>query len=319
MSGSRSARPPTTPKARSSRTSRCRARRTTPSAPNFLLVRARRPVSAATSQDFNVNDAVRFIFATARRTSACRACRASEQHPAGYSNVPRTTASTTTRRRATPGRSTRPTSRSAAGTAPAQRRLADRSPRQRRHQRQPPERDQPELGLAERGRHRIGTVRLLRSGQQRAVVYQSRASSRRATSSRTSTASSCRTTWNVNNRLTINAGIRTESENVPGLLARSPACRPIRSSSGGGTRSRRASGFAYDLKGDGQIEALWLVGHVLRHLQAEPAARLVRRRQVDLVLLHARHAELRVAARLAAARRLPGHVPRQRRLPRSHR
>src|SRR5207253_661137 len=53
-----------------------------------------------------------------------------------------------------------------------------------------------------------------------------------------------------------------------------------------------------------------------RHLQAEHAARLVRRREMDLVLLHARYAEFRDAqgfTELPAD--VPGDLPRERRLP----
>ncbi len=50
-------------------------------------------------------------------------------------------------------------------------------------------------------------------------------------------------------------------------------------------------------------EALRLVGHLLRHLQARVAARLVRRRQVARVLLHARHGRLADAGRQRRAAR----------------
>ena len=54
-----------------------------------------------------------------------------------------------------------------------------------------------------------------------------------------------------------------------------------------------------------QDEAVRQLGHLLRHLQAGAAAGLVRRPEVARVLLHARHAELRVAR----SRRLPAGVP----------
>ena len=85
--------------------------------------------------------------------------------------------------------------------------------------------------------------------------------------------------------------------------ANAEAFRPTRSSSTGRDKTAPRLGFAYDLKGDGKIEALRLVGHLLRHLQAEHAARLVRRRQVDVLLLHARHAGLTSRCGTRRARR----------------
>jgi hypothetical protein len=57
--------------------------------------------------------------------------------------------------------------------------------------------------------------------------------------------------WNVNNRLTINAGLRTENENVPAYTnAEGVAANPIKFNFADKTAPRL--GFAYDLKGDGR-------------------------------------------------------------------
>ena len=91
--------------------------------------------------------------------------------------------------------------------------------------------------------------------------------------------------WTINNKLTINAGVRTERETRPVLRARS------------GRGRRDAAGFRPRVRLPGQagaarrlrlrhqrrrpLEGVRLVGHLLRHLQARAAARVVRRRQVD--------------------------------------
>jgi len=57
-------------------------------------------------------------------------------------------------------------------------------------------------------------------------------------------------TWNLSNRLTINAGVRTEKENVPTYSADTTvAANPI--AFGYGDKFAPRLGFAYDLKGDG--------------------------------------------------------------------
>jgi hypothetical protein len=58
-------------------------------------------------------------------------------------------------------------------------------------------------------------------------------------------------TWNLNNRLTVNLGVRTESENVPayGQGADVPP-NPIKF--GWSDKTAPRAGFAYDLKGDGR-------------------------------------------------------------------
>jgi hypothetical protein len=58
-------------------------------------------------------------------------------------------------------------------------------------------------------------------------------------------------TWNASNKLTINAGIRTESENVPSYTtAAGVSANPIKFGFADKTAPRL--GFAYDLKGDGR-------------------------------------------------------------------
>jgi hypothetical protein len=59
--------------------------------------------------------------------------------------------------------------------------------------------------------------------------------------------------WQVNNKLTINAGIRTENENVPAFVNDSTnllGANPI--DFGYGDKVAPRAGFAYDLKGDGR-------------------------------------------------------------------
>jgi hypothetical protein len=58
-------------------------------------------------------------------------------------------------------------------------------------------------------------------------------------------------TWSVSNRLTINLGIRTESENVPAYASGTDVPpNPIKF--GWGDKTAPRVGFAYDLKGDGR-------------------------------------------------------------------
>ena len=57
-----------------------------------------------------------------------------------------------------------------------------------------------------------------------------------------------------------------------------------------------------------QEQGLRQLGHLLRHPQARAGSDLVRRGQVDLPLLHARHAELGHPRRLGLPADLPGHA-----------
>ena len=148
------------------------------------------------------------------------------------------------------------------------------------------------------------------------VDPRSRASSPRATSASTNIGLFVQDAWTINNKLTVNAGVRTERERVPTYTAGAdiPGVRHR-------VRLRRQAGAARRLRlrhqGRRQQEGVRFVGHVLRHLQARTAARLVRRRQVARVLLHARHLRLadpRRRRQLPAG--LPGHAdPRSDRLP----
>ena len=58
-------------------------------------------------------------------------------------------------------------------------------------------------------------------------------------------------TWNLNNRLTVNLGLRTESENVP-AYGQGPDVPPNPIKFGWGDKTAPRAGFAYDLKGDGR-------------------------------------------------------------------
>ena len=108
--------------------------------------------------------------------------------------------------------------------------------------------------------------------------------------------------WTVNNKLTLNLGLRTESEKVPAYTA-GPGIPTYGVEFGFCDKLAPRLGFAYDIKGDGKLEGVRVVGHLLRHLQARAAARLVRRRQVARVLLHARHLRVGHADSRRAARR----------------
>ena len=61
--------------------------------------------------------------------------------------------------------------------------------------------------------------------------------------------------WTINNKLTINAGIRTERERVPTYTTGHATSPSSASSSASPTSWRRALGFAYDIKGDGRWKA----------------------------------------------------------------
>ena len=58
-------------------------------------------------------------------------------------------------------------------------------------------------------------------------------------------------TWSVSNRLTVNLGVRTESENVPAYTD-DPSVAPNPIKFGWGDKTAPRAGFAYDLKGDGR-------------------------------------------------------------------
>jgi len=58
-------------------------------------------------------------------------------------------------------------------------------------------------------------------------------------------------TWSLSNRLTVNLGIRTESENVPAYTT-DPSIAPNPIKFGWGDKTAPRAGFSYDLKGDGR-------------------------------------------------------------------
>ncbi len=122
--------------------------------------------------------------------------------------------------------------------------------------------------------------------------------------------------WTINNKFTVNLGLRTENESVPSLLRGPEPAGP-----GPRVHLRRQAGAARGLcvghHRRRQEQGLRQLGDLLRHPQARTGADLVRRRQVDLPLLHARHAELGHARRLRLPAGLPGHVPGDDRLPAS--
>ena len=95
--------------------------------------------------------------------------------------------------------------------------------------------------------------------------------------------------WTINNKLTVNLGVRTERERVPTYTDRRRTFRSSASSSASPTSWRRASASPTTSRATASWKAVRFVGRLLRHLQARTAARLVRRRQVARVLLHARH------------------------------
>ena len=119
----------------------------------------------------------------------------------------------------------------------------------------------------------------------------SRASSPKANIHTTNIGLFIQDAWTIGNKLTVNAGLRTERERVPtyttgadipefgiefGVQGQAGAARRLR------LRHQRRR----------QVEGVRFVGRVLRHLQARAAARIVRRRQVARLLLHARHVRL---------------------------
>ena len=113
--------------------------------------------------------------------------------------------------------------------------------------------------------------------------------------------------WTIGSRLTLNLGLRTENETVPVVLDRGrDTVRGHRVQLRREVRAARRLRLGRD--GRRQDEGLRQLGHLLRHLQARAAPRLVRRRQVAGVLLHSRHPRVGHARRLGLPAGLPGHA-----------
>ena len=83
--------------------------------------------------------------------------------------------------------------------------------------------------------------------------------------------------WSPTARLTINAGVRMESERIPFYT---PGQESDGIEFGFGDKIAPRIGFAWDIKGDGKMEELRQLRPVLRHHETGDAARLARRRAV---------------------------------------
>ncbi len=117
--------------------------------------------------------------------------------------------------------------------------------------------------------------------------------------------------WTVNNKLTLNYGLRVDQTNIPSYREENEGIK-----FGFGDKIAPRVGFAYDLRGDGMWKALRLLGRVLRHREARDAAGLVRRQPLDQLLLDARQLQLAGdRLRRHADEQLPGHVHRAGGLP----
>ncbi len=112
--------------------------------------------------------------------------------------------------------------------------------------------------------------------------------------------------WTINNKFTLNLGLRTENESVPSYSEDPNLPDPAHEFTFGDKLAPRV-GFAWDISGDGKNKVYGNWGIFYDILKLELGLTLVRRRQVDLPLLHARHAELGHAG----CRRLPARLPRQ--------
>ena len=88
--------------------------------------------------------------------------------------------------------------------------------------------------------------------------------------------------WTVNNRLTINAGLRTERERVPTYTTQADV-PDFGIEFGFKDKLAPRIGSAYDLKGDGRSKVFGSWGVFYDIFKARAAARLVRRRQVARV------------------------------------
>ena len=111
--------------------------------------------------------------------------------------------------------------------------------------------------------------------------------------------------WSVNDRLTLNLGLRTENESVPSYTT-ADGIAPVAIKWGFGEKLAPRLGFAYDLAGDGKTKLYgnWGIYYDIFKLEL-PQGSFGGQKWLE-VLVHARHSELRVAR----SRRLPAGVPR---------
>ena len=107
--------------------------------------------------------------------------------------------------------------------------------------------------------------------------------------------------WTVNNKLTLNLGIRTEREDVPSYVEGLAGIK-----FGFADKLAPRVGFVVRHQRRRQVEGFRQLGRLLRRHEAGTAARRVRRRQVDRAVLHARYARLPVDR---PGRQLPRHLP----------
>ena len=95
--------------------------------------------------------------------------------------------------------------------------------------------------------------------------------------------------WTMNERLTLNLGLRTDARRHPVVSSGEP---------GPDVRLRRQVRAARRLRlrreGRREVEGVRQLGRVLRHQEAGDAARRVRRGPLDRLSLHARHLQLAV-------------------------
>ena len=122
--------------------------------------------------------------------------------------------------------------------------------------------------------------------------------------------------WTVNNKLTINAGIRTEQEKVPTYVTGDPTLPKYGVEWGFGDKLAPRIGFAYDIKGDGRWKAYgsWGIFYDIFKLEL-PRGSWGGDKWLEY-LLHARHLRLQHARQERLPAGLLGHAhPRPDRLP----
>ena len=145
------------------------------------------------------------------------------------------------------------------------------------------------------------------------AVAPRRASSPKATSARRTSACSSQDAWTINNKLTINLGVRTERERVP-TYPTDADVPEFGLEFGFGDKLAPRVGFAYDIKGDGKWKAFgsWGIFYDIFKLEL-PRGSFGGDKWLD-VLLHARHLQLDHAGRQhrTARRRAPARSFRSR-------